>query len=279
MGKKDIFNKIIVVVLFFIMMLFNYLSAVVSINGKVISDIAYSYPNLFMPDSYTFSIWGIIYLLLAVFMIYQLGGPGKSHRRINRDHLDGGRSIFVISSLLNIGWLIAWHYEYLALSLMIITLMLMALLIFCRKLSSEYLTTSEKLFIRLPFSVYYGWITVACAANLVTLLVSIRWEGFGLPKDVWVAILLIILTGFATVRMLRNRDVVYGFAVIWSYVGILVRHVEKNGFDRQYPQIIAITIVGIGMITTGMMYLLVISKRGHKWKEKYKITESTNEKL
>ena len=263
MKKNKTVQKILVVVLFFVMVCINIFAFTIKINGRTTAEIAHSYPNLFTPADYTFSIWGLIYIMLIAFVFYQLGFYGKNRHVLEDELLYQARIILMITSLLNIGWLIAWHYDYMALSLMFITLLLISLKIFCKIIRTQHLTTSEKIFIKLPFSIYYGWITIAIAANAVTLLVSIRWGGFGIPNVIRTILLLIFLTSVVIFRAIRNKDLIYCITVLWGYTGVLVKHLEKDGFNGQYPQIIGVTTLGMVILAGVVPYLISNRKREH----------------
>lgn len=56
--------KITVAVTYLIMVIVNALANILPINGIDTGAISDSYPNLFAPAGLTFSIWGVIYLLL-----------------------------------------------------------------------------------------------------------------------------------------------------------------------------------------------------------------------
>ena len=73
--KNNKIKKILVISNFFALILtlvINGLANVIPLNGKTTGEISDSYPNLFVPAGITFSIWGIIYLMLILFVLYQV---------------------------------------------------------------------------------------------------------------------------------------------------------------------------------------------------------------
>jgi hypothetical protein len=94
-----------------------------------------------------------------------------------------------------------------------------------------------------PFSVYFGWTTVAVVANITVLLVSRGWDGFGLADSTWAAIMVLVAMGIGTVTMLRNADVAYGLVLIWAFAGILLRQVSV--LEGRYPAIIAAVVAAL----------------------------------
>ena len=101
----------------------------------------------------------------------------------------------------------------------------------------------EKLFIWAPFSVYFGWITVAAIANITVFLVSIGWNGFGISDFIWTSIILLVGALIGILRMSRDKNIAYGLVLVWAYLGILLKHVSTSGFGGQYPSIIATVIL------------------------------------
>jgi len=78
------------------------------IGGKNTAQISDANPTLITPAGYVFSIWGIIYILLAIFIFYQaLPSPQAKEFREKAGYL------FIASSILNVVWLFLWQFEYL----------------------------------------------------------------------------------------------------------------------------------------------------------------------
>lgn len=107
----------------------------------------------------------------------------------------------------------------------------------------ERFTPAEQLLIRTPFSVYFGWITVAAIANVTVFLVSIGWNGFGMEDVFWTSIILLVGASIGILRMRKDRNIAYGLVLVWAYLGILLKHVSAEGFDGHYPSVIATVLV------------------------------------
>jgi hypothetical protein len=233
------FMKILAGVAYVGMVVVNFLANGLPINNRSTGQISDDYPNLFAPAGMTFSIWGLIYLLLAGFVLYQL---------VNKDQKIVGllkkiNPLFIVTSFANILWIFAWHYDYIGLSVLIMVTLLFLLIKIADILRMQQFTPSQKLFIRSPFSVYFGWITVAAIANITVFLVSIGWNGFGIADFIWTSIILIVGALIGILRMWKDKNVVYGLVLVWAYLGILLKHVSVGGFGGQYPSIIATVIL------------------------------------
>jgi hypothetical protein len=236
---KNTTFKILAGVAYLAMISVNALANTLPINNRTTGAVSDSYPNLFAPAGLTFSIWGLIYLLLAGYVIYQFtksaGGRESLFGKIN--------PLFIATSLANFFWILAWHYDYIGFSVILISTLLVLLIKIADILRQERFSSQEKLFILAPFSVYFGWITVATIANITVFLVSIGWNGFGIADYVWTSIILLVGALIGILRMRRDKNIFYGLVLIWAYLGILLKHISASGFNGQYTSVIATVIV------------------------------------
>lgn len=255
-NKVKVSVKIIAVVTFVIMIVVNALANILPINGQTTGEVSNSYPNLFAPAGITFAIWGLIYLLLAAFTLYLLGFFQDYSDTIKANLLNKVGIVFSISSVANAAWIFAWHYNKIPLSMVLMLIILDCLIFINYLIKNEKLTTREKIFIRLPFSVYFGWITVATIANATTLLVSIGWDGFGISEPTWAVIIIMAGMLIGTLTMIINKDIAYGLVMLWAYAGIYIKHTSESGFDGQYPAVIYTVIACMIIFILSEVYLL-----------------------
>ena len=233
--NKSSVLKIMVAVSFVAMVIVNYLAQLLPINGVTPGQVSDSMPNLFAPAGLTFSIWGLIYLALAAFSVYQFG-----FKKQNMDHalLDKVRMLFVVSSLANIAWIFSWHYGNIVLSVFLMLALLLSLIFIHLTLDKARPSKTDKIFCRLPFSLYFGWITVATVANITALLVNIGWGRFGWSEQAWTIIILLVATAIGAATLVTRKDIAYGLVLIWAFVGILIKHVSPSTFAGAYPAVI-----------------------------------------
>lgn len=221
------------------MVFVNFLANGLPINNRSTGAISDAYPNLFAPAGLTFSIWGLIYLLLGGYVIYQFVRKDQK----TEDLISKINPLFIATSLANILWIFAWHYDYIGISVLLMLALLFLLIKIAEILRKEQFVMQEKIFVRAPFSIYFGWITVATIANITVFFVSIGWNGFGIADYIWTSIILLVGAIIGILRMQRDYNVPYGIVLFWAYLGILLKHVSASGFDGQYPSIIATVIV------------------------------------
>lgn len=225
------------------------------IGGTDTAAVSDAYPNLFAPAGYTFAIWGVIYLLLGLYLARMFGAwrPRKQLLAIEtQDHI---LRLFTVSSVLNILWLFAWQYRIFWLSVVIMLGLLVSLIQINRLLAPAKLPLCEYLLIRVPFSVYFGWISVATVANITTWLVSIGWDRWGQGEGMWMVAILIIgaLIGLATAY--RAQDPAYLAVFVWAYAGILIKHLSDTGHNGKYPTTIVVLTILIAVMINSTIKL------------------------
>jgi hypothetical protein len=236
---KKIYIKILVLVTYIAMVVVNFLANGLPINNRGTGEISDAYPNLFAPAGPAFSIWGLIYLLLGVYVIYQFVKKEQKAEEV----IQKINPLFIATSLANISWIFAWHYDYIGLSVCIMAVLLILLIKIADILRVEKFSALEKLSIWAPFSIYFGWITVASIANITIFLVSIGWNGFGIADFIWTSIILLVGALIGILRMNKDKNIAYGLVLVWAYSWILFKHLSAGGFDNQYPSIIVTVTV------------------------------------
>lgn len=238
--------KALVVVTYLAMVGVNFLANALPLNGRRTGEVSNAYQNLFTPTGLTFSIWSLIYLLLGLHVLYQLGlfrGSQPDEERtalLNRVGL-----LFSMSSVANTAWVFAWHYGMIPLSAVLIAVILVCLILITNGLRVADLSARERWMMGVPFSVYFGWTTVAVVANVTVLLVYLGWDGLGLADSTWAAIMVVVAMAIGAVTTVRNRDVAYGLVLIWAFTGILIRQTSADGLDSRYPVVIAAVLASL----------------------------------
>ena len=244
------------------MLTVNALSSILPINGVTPKEVSDRYPNLFVPAPLTFAIWGVIYLLVIGYTLYQLGLFRKKGEPVNDKLLARTGIVFILSSLLNLSWVIAWHYGQLTLSFVLLALLLIALIDIRLIIhAQEPLSRKEKWLVRLPFSVYFGWVTVATIAGATALLVGSGFGGLGISEAIWTILILLVGAGIGIATALRFRDIPYLIVFIWAYFNILQNHVSPAGFAGAYTGVIATLALCLAAFVAVSIALLVKKKK------------------
>lgn len=197
----------------------NWAADSIPLGGRTTGEISAMYPVLVTPADYAFSIWLLIYALLAGFVVLQLL---PIRRGIPEIAAIG--PWFIISCALNCAWLLLWHYLYIPSSVFMMIGLLLSLVIIYMRIRPAVGKTSTgllaSLLVRLPFSVYLGWVSVATIVNVSIGLSSADWSGWGLPDVVWAAVVLVAAGLLALYMAMKRRDAAYALAVAWGLIAI-----------------------------------------------------------
>lgn len=226
-----IMPRLIALVTFVFMLVMNVLATTLPLNGQATNEISDKYDTLFAPIGFTFAIWGIIYLALGVYTVVQLIADNSLIREIT--------PWFIASNLLNGVWIVTWHYELLWLSALIIIALLVVLIVINKRTTRQRTDLASSLTIRTPFSIYFGWVTVATVANISALLVQAGLgDGFWLSPEAWTIVILIVAALIGITTAWVNVSPAYLVVFVWAYWGILSRHLSPEEWNQQYPGII-----------------------------------------
>lgn len=233
--------KYINVLAFIGMVFMNYLANALPLNNKTTGELSDSFPNLFVPAGITFSIWGIIYLLLGVFCIVQF-------QSLYREVVLRTGWLFVLSCLLNALWIVCWHYQKLSLSLLVM-LGLLTTLVFIGFIYRDQQNT----FVKAAFGIYLGWICIATIANVTALLVHNSMRGSFLPEEVWAILMIAAGALIISLTIFRLNNPFAGLAVIWAFLGIILKRYSDY-------RIIAI-VAGIALVMVLLITILVFQRK------------------
>jgi hypothetical protein len=261
--KKSKLFPLLVVLIYFVMLATNAAAVLLPINGLTTQEVSDTFPNLFTPAGIMFSIWSVIYLLLAFFVVYQWRKPDRNSLLADKSATSKIRIVFILTSILNSVWLFVWQYLQINLSI-VIMLALLATLIYANLfLKKAAVSKKDYFFIRLPFSVYFGWITIATIANVAALLVDKNIAFLQNNQPFWTVVVLVVGALIICTTIISNHNVAYGLATIWAYFGILIKHQSKEGWNHQYPTVIFAVIVCLVVIAFACIYQLYV-----EWKRK-----------
>ncbi len=220
------------------------------LNGLTTAEISDRFPVLVTPADYVFGIWSVIYLLLAVFTVYQ-ALPGERHDRVLRDI----GILPAVAGVLNSAWVIFWHFELFVLTVPVMLGLLGTLIVIHVRLRPARLQGgSIRWAVALPFSVYLGWITVATIANISQVLYRAGYRGDPLGEEVWALIVLATGVAIAAIMLLREADWAYALVIIRAYVGIAA---------KQDPlATVAAALLGAVVVVAITGYVLLRSRTG-----------------
>jgi benzodiazapine receptor len=243
---KDILRQWVNVLAVVVTIAVNGLANALPINGQQTGAISDRFPVFFVPAGYVFSIWGLIYLGLIAFAVYQVLPAQRTNPRLQRVGY-----WFALSCLANTVWILLWHYNMFPASLLVMLVLLASLMVIYLRLDigRTAVSTAEKWAVNVPFSIYLGWITVAAVANATDVLYDLKWTGFGISPELWAVLMILAATIICLAVILTRRDVAYSLVIIWALIGIA----QKQG-DRSQ----AVATMAVGMAVVIAVALIVV---------------------
>jgi hypothetical protein len=233
----------------------NAWSNIAPIGGQNIGEIANTdfADVLIIPASYAFSIWGLIYIGVLAFGIYQLMPAQRSNPIIRRvDYL------VILSCITQAIWVFLFTLRQFWWSVLMMVGILLPLIgiYLLLGVGKRRVSRQEKWFAQIPFSVYLGWISVATIVNVASALFANNWDGWGIAPETWTVIMMVIATAIGATLNLQRRDLAYPLVIIWALVAVAVRQI-----DVASVAIAAIGLAAVLGILTLLTYLGIGSKR------------------
>lgn len=175
---------------------------------------------LIIPANYAFVIWGIIYLGLFAFGIYQILPQGRNNSYIRKAGL-----FVIIASIAQCIWVYLFLSRMFAWSVIAMLLILIPLIganLQLRLVNPA--TRNFNWYARIPISIYLGWISVATIVNVACALFAFGWNGGIISPTTWTIIMVLIATGLASIMTTKYQDVAYTFVTIWALIAIAIKH-------------------------------------------------------
>jgi hypothetical protein len=206
----------------------NSISQVLPWNEKTSAEIANRFlPQVyFLPANYVFSIWGIIYIGLIAFTIFQALPSQRENPRLKTVGW-----LYVLSCVMNSVWLWLFHFDQFWISTVAMVVLLASLVAIYVQLrrGNPQISQVERWITRLPFSLYLGWISVATIANFTFALMDGGQANlFGLATETWVAVMIVVGAVIAGTFAYLNRDIAYAAVIVWAFVGLIARYPTVN---------------------------------------------------
>ncbi|MFA6617791.1 MAG: TspO/MBR family protein [Candidatus Neomarinimicrobiota bacterium] len=240
------------ILLFSGMITMNALANILPINGLNTGELSDFYPNLFVPAGLTFSIWGVIYLLLFIYVVYALIAAIRG----NKDIICIKTQIaFAVTCILNSVWIIFWHYKLIVWSEITMLALLATLIYLFQKTAKLNTKGFVKTFaVSVPINIYLGWITVATIANTTALLVAKNWGAWGISESSWTVTMILIATCITVIILIKKQTLCFALVIIWALIGI---YIKRIGADILYKDIIFTLSLSLGLLVVVSVYVLI----------------------
>ena len=234
------------------MLMVNILAILLPLNNLTTGELSDALPNLFVPIGFTFSIWSVIWLLLLGYLVVQFRiayGRGSDSVFWSRTSPFSSRVVgawFPLNMGLNAGWIFAWHYQFVGLSVLIMFALLATLVVMFLRVDHAVASAEGGRFARVPISVYFGWITIATIANVTAFLVSVNWGGWGVSDVVWTVFVIAVGLAVTLAMLIRRHDIAFSAVAVWAFLGIAAKRIAEG--TPEGPAVLVSAIVAVVVI-------------------------------
>ena len=245
---QDQLRQIANVAAIIVVIVVNALANALPIGGKNTGELSDQYLVLFTPAGYVFSIWGLIYLSLIGFAVYQALPAQRDNPRLQRVGY-----MFVYSCGFNVAWIFAWHYEVVWLSLLLMFGILATLITIYERIGTGKTPAPSKRefwLLRAPFSLYLGWITVATVANVSVFFYVLGWTGANGSAAWWTVVAIIAALAVVSAVVATRRDAIFTGVFVWAAIGIAVRNWDLLlvANSALIAVVVALAVIGLELL-------------------------------
>ena len=259
--RKTLPLRILALASFVFVLVMNSVATALPLNGLSVGGVSDKYTTLFAPIDFTFGIWGLIYLGLTIYTFTQLATSNEVIQRIT--------PWFIFANIFNGSWIIAWRLELIGLSALILALLLFCLYKINKVTTAQRQDLASTLTTRIPFAIYFGWVTVATIANISSFLVQLGFQDrYILDAQTWTVVILVVATLIGAATAIINSSPSYSLVLVWAFFGIYSRHISPFEWNQQYPNIILATQILLPVLGVVSVLALVRWLRGSNVKQK-----------
>jgi len=218
---KDKSRQIGVILATVVMLGNNVLASEIPYNGVSTLEASKEISIYFMPARYAFSIWGLIFLSLIAYSIYQALPSQRENETLRKI---GWWYIAGIGSYS--AWIFFFHFQRFLFSTILMICLLITLLIIYEKLEIgiKPVANSMKYLVQVPFSIFLGWITMSSIGNIANLLTHYGWNGLGIDAKIWAVVMMVVTIVIAELTAFNRQDLAYLAVFVWAFIGVAVNH-------------------------------------------------------
>jgi len=176
---------------------------------------------LITPANYAFAIWGLIYIGLFSFAIYQALPAQRSQpifRRIGY--------WLVVAMVAQMVWVFLFQLRFFSWSFLAMLLILSPLMHIYTQLTQEKFSKQQRRFVKIPLTIYFAWISVATIVNAAVSLTALQWKGWGISPEIWTVLMMVVGSAIALIISWRYRDIPFTGVFMWALSAIAIRHLN-----------------------------------------------------
>ncbi|HLR88600.1 MAG TPA: tryptophan-rich sensory protein [Atopostipes sp.] len=222
----------------------NFLGGTGRINNTSQAEVSDMYHTLITPAGFAFSIWSVIYGLLLINLIMMIV---KHQDYYYKKAIEEITPLLWISFITNMLWIVTFSYLQIGISTIFIFIYLISLTLIVQRL--RHLNDKKYWLLPLTFGLNTGWLFIATVVNVAAYLVQIEWNGFGLAKDMWALIIMIVALLLAIFVQFQIKNAVFSLPIAWAFFAIN-QELQTTG---SYP-----TLEITALVISGLLIILAI---------------------
>lgn len=251
------------IVAFIAVIILNALASTGKLSELGVGDVSRKYPTDITPASYAFSIWGVIYTFVGLFCIYQ-ALPSQQSSVLLWEKIG---LLFSLSCVFNVLWIIIFVQATEAatwVSTIFIFSIFGCLLGAHRRAQCwdpeqrEARLWGEVFVIDCMFSLYGGWLNVACVVNVAAAFVASGQKDLGWTSANWTILMLVVAALLNLGMLFRANDPLWGCVFVWAAIAI---NKDTPTESAKTTSLVLAVIVGVCCVVKGSFDVYVRYKK------------------
>lgn len=223
---------------FLVMIVMNYFI------GSNVGSVADNNQPIIQPAGFAFSIWGLIYALVFIWIIKQF------FQKTWEDSPAYKLKYWpIVNFLLNSAWILVFTQQMILASVIVIFSLLITLFIMHILITGRH----YHWFNRLPFSIYFAWVTVASIVNVFQLTNDNNIDTLiGSNELTWTIIMLAATGAIGVIIALYFKDWLYPLVIIWPLFAIYTEN------ESEYTSLnITLLIISIVLAVSSLVVIVI----------------------
>ena len=232
----------------------NYYANTRPFAGQTMGMVSARYPTLLTPAGYAFSIWGLIFLALTSYAVWQLL-PGQ--QRISLP--DALAKPLTLASIATGAWVVLFANELILPSVGVMLLILGCLIVAYGRTRRRIFAGAAPALAGVPLSLYLGWISVASVINVTIGLRQLGWQPAEGASVTLTLGLIFVVVALGLIMSRVFRDLVFPLVVAWALVAVWVVRL------REVPELGWAALIGATVVAIAGFVLSRLGGRKTPW--------------
>lgn len=246
----------------------NYYSNTHPLNGQTMGAVSAKYPTLLTPAGYAFSIWGLVFLGLSFYAVWQLL-PAQRALPLP----DALAKPLALANVATGAWVVLFAYELILPSAGVMLVILITLVSAYGRARRRVLAHAAPAWTSVPLALFLGWISVALVINLTIGLQQLGWRPAQGTAIVLALVMLAVVVVLALAMSRAFQEAVFPLVVAWALAAIWVVQL------REVPELGWAALAGAAVAAIGGAALSRVGGHRQPWEIAAAAAEAQNAAL